>query len=433
MQISSAKVRDIRFPTSTWLDGSDAMNPAPDYSLTYIELATTNAGPRGYGFTFTIGRGNELCVLAAERLAQGIIGRTLDGVTGDMGRFWSDLTGDSQLRWVGPEKGVIHLAAAAIVNAVWDLWARQMQLPVWQLVAELEPEHLARCIEFRAISDVIDGEEAAELFRERDVTVATRLDHLRAEGFPAYTTSAGWLGYDDGKIEALCRQAIAAGWDALKLKVGGDRDADRHRCGIVRDIIGPDRLLMIDANQVWEAQEAIDWIEALSSADPYWIEEPVHPDDILGHARVREAVRPIRVATGEHVPNRVLFKQLLQSGAIDVIQPDACRLGGLNEALAVMAMAQKFQIPVCPHAGGVGLCANAQHLSMIDYLRFGGSAEGRMTEYTDHLHEHFHDPVVVENGRYRAPQQAGFSAELKAESVAEYEFPGGRYWSRKAA
>lgn len=433
MQISSAKVRDIRFPTSTWLDGSDAMNPAPDYSLAYVELQTTNGGPSGYGFTFTIGRGNELCVLAAERLARGIVGRSLDGITADMGRFWADLTGDSQLRWVGPEKGVIHLAAAAIVNAVWDLWARQMQRPVWRLAAELEPEHLARCIDFRAIGDVVNREEATELFRYRDATIGQRLDELEGRGFPAYTTSAGWLGYSDEKIEALCRQAIAQGWNAIKLKVGADPAADRHRCDLVRDIIGFDRLLMIDANQVWETEEAIVRIEALSSARPYWIEEPVHPDDILGHARVREAVRPVKVATGEHVPNRVLFKQLLKSGAVDVIQPDACRLGGLNEALAVMAMAQKFNVPICPHAGGVGLCGNAQHLSMIDYLRFGGSLEGRMTEYTDHLHEHFNDPVVVENGRYRAPDEPGFSAELRAKSVAEYEYPGGHYWSRKAA
>lgn len=431
--ITSLRVTDIRFPTSASLDGSDAMNPAPDYSMAYVRLDTNQPGLSGIGFTFTIGRGNELCAAAIESLRSLVVGRQLDGITSAMGQFWRAVVGDSQLRWVGPEKGVIHLAAAAVVNAVWDLWGKSAGEPVWRLAASLSSDHLVSLIDFTGIADAITPADALTLLKSREGGAVTRQAQLEATGFPAYTTSAGWLGYSDEKIRRLCVQAVAEGWDAIKIKVGGDVAEDHRRCAVVREAIGVDRRLMIDANQVWEVGEAIARTQALADVRPYWIEEPVHPDDVLGHRRVREAVAPVRVATGEHVPNRVIFKQFLQAGAIDVVQADACRLGGLNEALAVMLLAAVHDVPICPHAGGVGLCENAQHLSMIDFLRFGGSDDGRMIEHAGHLHEHFLDPIRVESGRYRAPDAPGFGAEVHAASLAEFEYPHGSYWRKAAA
>ena len=414
---------DLRFPTSTFLDGSDAMNPDPDYSAAYVVLSTDHPrGLAGHGFTFTIGRGNEICVAAIEAFRPFVVGRSLEEIVADMGSFWRDLAGDSQLRWLGPEKGVIHLALAAVVNAVWDLWAKSSGKPVWKLVADLTPEAFLSLIDFRHIADVLTPGEGLEILHNRAAGKAEREARLVTEGYPAYTTSVGWLGYDDDKLRRLCRESLTQGWQNFKIKVGRDLAEDQRRCAIVREEIGPERRLMIDANQVWEVGQAIEWLQALARFDPWWIEEPVSPDDILGHGKVARAVRPIRVATGEHAHNRIMFKQLLDYGAVDVVQPDPCRLGSLNEVLAVLLLAAKFGKPVCPHAGGVGLCEYAQHISMIDFVVVSGRWDQAMCEYTQHLHEHFIDPIDVQRGRYRAPLKAGFSAEMRPESITTASF-----------
>ncbi|HLU34739.1 MAG TPA: L-fuconate dehydratase [Thermomicrobiales bacterium] len=429
--ITGAIARDIRFPTSQDLSGSDAMNEAPDYSAAYVVLET-DAGIEGHGLTFTIGRGNELCVAAIESLAPLVVGQTLESFTADMGAFWRRITGDSQLRWVGPEKGVIHLATAAIVNAVWDLWAKAEGKPVWKLLADMSPEEIVRCIDFRYITDALTPDEALEILRRNESTRAEREAEMLRDGFPAYTTSAGWLGYSDDKIRALCREAVAAGWTHFKQKVGADIEDDVRRASIIREAIGPDRTLMMDANQVWDVPEAIANMERLRAFNPWWIEEPTSPDDVLGHAAIAKAVAPIGVATGEHCQNRVIFKQLLQANAISFCQIDAARLGGVNEVLAVLLMAAKFGVPVCPHAGGVGLCEYVQHLSIFDYICVGASLENRVLEYVDHLHEHFVDPVRIRNGRYMPPEKPGYSVEMHAVSLETYRFPGGEAWSGAA-
>ena len=428
-EIASLDVFDIRFPTSRALDGSDAMNPDPDYSAAYVVLHTDEAGgPEGHGFTFTIGRGTEVVVAAVRALERLVVGRSTSELFADMGRFWRDLVGDSQLRWIGPEKGVIHLATAAVVNAVWDLYAKSEGKPLWKLLVDMAPEQLVALIDFRYISDEIAPAQALELLEAKASTRSIREAELRRDGYPAYDTSVGWLGYPDDKVRRLCREAIAEGWQDFKMKVGADVDDDVRRAAIVREEIGPSRRLMLDANQRWDVDEAIDRMGRLARFDPYWIEEPTSPDDILGHARVAAAVEPILVATGEHVHNRVMFKQLLQANAIGVCQVDACRLGGVNEVLAVLLMAAKRGVPVCPHAGGVGLCELVQHLAVVDYVCVSGRLEGRMVEYVDHLHEHFIDPVVVEHGRYRVPSRPGYSAQMRAESIERYAFPHGDEW-----
>jgi L-fuconate dehydratase len=426
--ITGAVALDVRFPTSRDLSGSDAMNEAPDYSAAYVILKT-DSGLEGHGLTFTIGRGNELCVAAIESLAPLVAGRTLESFTQDMGAFWRHVTGDSQLRWLGPEKGVIHLATAAIVNAVWDLWAKAENKPVWKLLADMSPEEVVRCVDFRYITDALTPEEALEILRRNEPTKGEREEEMLRDGFPAYTTSAGWLGYPDEKVRRLSREAVAEGWNHVKIKVGRDVEDDARRAAIIREEIGPARKLMMDANQVWDVDEAIENMGRLKEFDPWWIEEPTSPDDVLGHARIARAVAPIGVATGEHCQNRVVFKQLLQAGAIRFCQIDSCRLGGVNEIIAVLLMAAKFGVPVCPHAGGVGLCEYVQHLSIFDYIRVGASLEDRVLEYVDHLHEHFLDPVKIKNGRYVPPERAGYSIEMYAESLEEYAFPAGKAWA----
>jgi L-fuconate dehydratase len=402
------------------------MNPDPDYSAAYCILETDSA-LEGHGLTFTIGRGNELCVAAIEALAPLVVGKTLESFTAHMGNFWRMLTGDSQLRWVGPEKGVIHLATAAVVNAVWDLWAKSEHKPVWKLLCDLSPEQLVDCIDFRYISDALTPAEALEILRRNAPTRAAREAEMLADGYPAYTTSAGWLGFTDQQLRDLCREAIAGGWTHFKIKVGADLADDIRRCVIIREEIG-DRRLMMDANQRWDVPEAIANMQSLARFDPWWIEEPTSPDDVLGHAAIRRAIAPIGVATGEHCQNRVLFKQLMQAGAIDFCQIDSCRLGGVNEILAVLLMAAKFGVPVCPHAGGVGLCEYVQHLSIFDYVCVSASLENRLLEYVDHLHEHFLHPVQMRNGRYMPPSEPGYSIQIKAESLSAYRYPGGDIW-----
>jgi L-fuconate dehydratase len=409
------------------------MNPDPDYSAAYVVVETDHpAGLSGHGLTFTIGRGTELCVTAIELLSHHVVGRTIQDIAADMAGFWRSLVADSQLRWLGPEKGVVHLATAALVNAVWDLYAKVEGKPLWKLLADMSPEQLVACIDFRYIDDALSPEEAIDILRINLPTRPAREVEMLRHGFPAYTTSAGWLGYSDDKIRGLAQQALAAGFTHLKLKVGGDPASDLRRARIVREAIGPDRHLMLDANQVWGVEQAIEAAHKLAEVNPWWLEEPTSPDDILGLHRIREAIAPIGIATGEHVHNRVMFKQLLQAGAIDFCQIDSCRLGGVNEVLAVLLLASKFGVPVCPHAGGVGLCEYVQHLAIFDYIAVGASLENRVCEYVDHLHEHFVDPVRVAGGRYRAPSKPGYSAEMKPESLSTYEFPHGSAWEVQA-
>jgi len=429
-RITRLTVRDIRFPTSRSLDGSDAMNAAPDYSATYVTLHTSAGNSlEGHGLTFTIGRGNEICVAAVKSLAPLVLGRSLEQIVADMGGFWRDITGDSQLRWLGPDKGVIHLAAAAIVNAVWDLWARSEGKPVWKLLADLSPEDLVRCLDFRFVTDALTPEEAVAMLRHHAPTKAAREAEMLAHGYPAYTTSAGWLGYTEDKIRRLAREGVAQGWTHFKQKIGADIEEDIRRATILREEIGWERKLMMDANQVWDVDEAIANMRRLAAFDPWWIEEPTSPDDILGHAAIRERIAPIGVATGEHCHNRVMFKQLLQAKAIDFCQVDAARLGGLNEVLLVLLMAAKFGVPVCPHAGGVGLCEYVQNVALFDYIGVSASLENRVLEYVDHLHEHFVEPVVIRNGRYMPPRKPGYSIEMRAETLRRYEFPHGEEWA----
>jgi len=420
--ITSLRVLDVRFPTSKTLDGSDAMNPDPDYSAAYVILETDQPGLEGHGLTFTIGRGNEICCAAIQAMAHLVVGLTLEGIRGDMGGFWRHITSDSQLRWIGPDKGAIHLATGAVVNAVWDLWAKAEGKPLWQLVADLTPEQFVACIDFRYLTDCITPAEALALLRAQAPGKAARIASLQQNGYPCYTTSAGWLGYEDAKLRRLCQEAIDAGFNHIKLKVGRDLADDKRRVTIAREVIGPQRHLMIDANQVWEVDQAIAWVNELAFAKPWFIEEPTSPDDVEGHRQIRAGIGAVKVATGEMCQNRVLFKQFIMRGAIDVVQIDACRLGGVNEILAVLLMAAKYQLPVCPHAGGVGLCEYVQHLSMIDYICVSGTTEGRVTEYVDHLHEHFVDPCVVKGAAYMPPTAAGFSITMKAASLEQYRF-----------
>jgi L-fuconate dehydratase len=429
LSIRDLKARDIRFPTSRQNDGSDALNRG-DYSATYVTVET-DGGLCGYGLTFTNGRGNEIVVAAAHALAPLVVGRDLDEIVGDMRGFYYSLAQDPQLRWLGPEKGILHMATGAVVNAVWDLWARREQKPLWKLLVDLTPEELVSCIDFTWITDALTPDQALSILKEKQAGKAAREAEIRAKGYPAYTTSAGWLGYSDDKVKRLSEEAVAAGWTHIKMKVGKDKDMNVRRARIIREALGPQGTLMMDANQCWDVPEAIEHMKALAEFQPWWIEEPTSPDDVLGHAAIAKAIAPLKVATGEACQNRVIFKQLLQANAISFCQVDSCRVGGVNEVLSIILMAHKFGVPVCPHAGGVGLCEYVQHLSMFDYIAVSGSQEGRVCEYVDHLHEHFVDPVRIANGRYVAPEAPGYSIQMKAGSLDEYEFPGGAAWRQQ--
>ncbi|TAU45333.1 L-fuconate dehydratase (plasmid) [Rhizobium leguminosarum] len=423
-RITDLRVFDLRFPTSQSLDGSDAMNPDPDYSAAYVILDTDAPDLAGHGLTFTIGRGNDICCMAIEAMRHLVVGADLAEVLAHPGTFWRHLTSDSQLRWIGPEKGAIHLATGAVVNAVWDLLAKQAGKPVWRLVAEMSPEEIADIVDYRYLTDVLTRAEAVEILKRAEAGKAERIAILEKEGYACYTTSAGWLGYGDEKLRRLCQEAIDAGFNHIKMKVGRDLEDDIRRLRIAREVIGPDRYLMIDANQVWDVGQAIDWVKALSFAKPFFIEEPTSPDDVAGHRKIRQAIAPVKVATGEMCQNRIMFKQFIAEGAIDIVQIDSCRMGGLNEVLAVLLIAAKFDLPVWPHAGGVGLCEYVQHLSMIDYVAVSGTKKGRVIEYVDHLHEHFLDPCLIENAAYMPPTLPGFSIEMKPASISNYTFRG---------
>lgn len=429
--IIDIRVHDVRFPTSLALDGSDAMNADPDYSAAYVTLETDRPdGLSGHGLTFTIGRGNEVVAAAIACLRPLVVGISLADFAAAPGATWKRLTSDSQLRWLGPEKGIIHLATAAVVNALWDLWAKAVDKPLWKLLVDLSPSQIIEMVDWRYLTDALTPEEALTMLEDLAPTRADREAEILARGYPAYTTSAGWLGYDDAKIRRLCADGITQGFTHFKLKVGADRADDLRRARVMRDAIGPDRAMMIDANQRWDVDVAIDWVASLAECRPLWIEEPTSPDDILGHAAIARGVRPlgIGVATGEHCHNRVMFKQLLQANAIDYCQIDSCRLAGVNEVVAVLLLAAKFGVPVCPHAGGVGLCEYVQHESIFDYICVSGSLEGRITEFVDHLHEHFVAPCIVRDGRYQAPTLPGTSITLKPASLADHTFPTGRIW-----
>tara|TARA_B100001057_G_scaffold118743_1_gene117376 strand:+ start:610 stop:1884 length:1275 start_codon:yes stop_codon:yes gene_type:complete len=420
-KITQLRTYDLRFPTSDSLDGSDAMNPDPDYSAAYVVLET-DCMHEGHGLTFTIGRGNEICIAAIHALHDRLVGLDLDWIKEDMGRFWRHITSDSQLRWIGPDKGAIHLATGALVNAVWDLWAKDAEKPVWQLVSEMSPDEIVRLIDFRYLNDAITPDEARAILRKGEGGKAARIAKLKVEGYPCYTTSAGWLGYSDEKLRRLCQEAKEAGFTHTKFKVGNNRDDDIRRLTIAREELGWDMKIMIDANQVWEVDQAIDWVKELAFANPFFIEEPTSPDDISGHKTIREAIAPIKVATGEMCHNRIMFKQFIKEGAIDIVQIDSCRMGGLNEVLAVMLMAAKYDLPVWPHAGGVGLCEYVQHISMIDYIALTGEKDNKRIEFVDHLHEHFLAPCIVQNGAYMAPTQPGFSIQIKPQTLVDFTF-----------
>jgi L-fuconate dehydratase len=428
-RFTSLVTRDVRFPTSRTLDGSDAMNPEPDYSAAYVILGTdAGDGLEGHGFAFTTGRGNDVQAVAIQALAPWIVGRDAEDVLAHLGDVYREIVGDPQLRWLGPEKGIVHMAVAAVVNALWDLRAKRAGVPVWKLLADLEPEEIVDLVDFRYLSDALTPSEALQLLTAARPTRADREEILRREGYPAYTTSPGWLGYSDDKLARLAARAVEQGFDMIKLKVGASLDDDRRRLAVAREVVGPDVRIAVDANQRWDVPDAVQWMGKLAEFDPYWIEEPTSPDDVLGHAAIRRAVAPIRVATGEHVQNRIVFKQLLQAGAVDVVQIDACRLAGVNENVAVLLLAAKFGVPVCPHAGGVGLCEMVRHLAMFDYVAVSGRLDGRVVEYVEHLHEHFLDPVVIERGRYAAPTEPGYSTQMRERSLADHTWPGGPVW-----
>jgi L-fuconate dehydratase len=429
--ISAVDAVDVRFPTSLDLDGSDAMNPEPDYSAAYVTIRTSG-GHEGFGLAFTVGRGNDVQVAAIRALIPLVLGLPVAEALSDLGGFSRRLTGDSQLRWLGPEKGAIHMAAAAIVNAAWDLKARVEGKPVWRLLAEMPPEELVDLVDFRYLREALTREEALDILRRAEPGRAQRQAELLATGYPAYTTTPGWLGYSSEKLARLAAEAVKDGFTQIKLKVGADRDEDVRRLRLARTVVGPDIRIALDANQAWGVDQAIEWLAPLAEFDPYWIEEPTSPDDVLGHAAIRRAVAPIKVATGEHTHNAVMFKQLLQAGAIDILQLDASRVAGVTENIAILLLAAKFGVPVCPHAGGVGLCEMVQHLSMFDYVAVSGTQQDRVIEYVDHLHEHFVDPVRITSGHYSAPTRPGLGARLHAESVAQYRFPDGPVWQESA-
>ena len=429
MKVSDLVALDVRFPTSVTQAGSDAVHTDPDYSAAYAIVRTdAGDGVEGHGLTFTIGRGTEVCVAAIEALRPVVVGRDVDDIVGDWRAFSLSLTNDSQLRWIGPEKGAAHLASAAVINALWDLHAKREGKPLWKVLADM-PRQLVDVVDFRYITDALSPDEALDLLESRAPTRAEREAELLRDGYPAYVTSVGWIGYDDATIERLCGEAMADGWSAMKMKVGQGIDDDVRRARLLRALLGPENRLMMDANQKWDVDEAIASIGRLAPFDPYWMEEPTSPDDVLGHKAIAHAVAPVRLATGEHAHNRVMFKQFFQAGAIGFCQLDACRLAGVNEVLAVLLMAAKFGVPVCPHAGGVGLCEYVQHISAFDHIAVSGSLDDRMVEYAGHLHEHFVDPVEVRGGRYVLPAAPGYSVQMQPASLAEFSFPHGTYWA----
>jgi L-fuconate dehydratase len=424
------KTHDIRFPTSESLDGSDAINKDPDYSAAYLCLETEQ-GNKGNGLIFTIGRGNDICCKAIEALEHLVVGKDFNDIITNIGKFYDELRSDSQLRWLGPEKGVIHMAIGGVVNAIWDMWAKAANKPLWRLLADMSPEQFIECVDFRYLTDALTKEEALAIVKANTSNKAERIKHIETNGYPSYTTSAGWLGYSDEKLARLCKEALDQGFKHIKLKVGQDLDSDIRRCEIARKVIGSDIKLMIDANQIWEVDQAIEWTNKLAHVSPWFIEEPTSPDDIYGHKKIKDNIGQIKIATGEHCHNRIMFKQFIANDAIDIVQIDACRLASVNEILAVYLLAAKYGKPVCPHAGGVGLCEYVQHLSMIDYVHISADLTDRVVEFVDHLHEHFEDPCVIKDGAYVAPTAPGYSITMFDDSISAYTYPTGSEWQKR--
>lgn len=429
--ITALETYDVRFPTSRQLDGSDAMNPDPDYSAAYLILRTDAPdGLAGYGLVFTIGRGNEVQTAAIDALRPYVVGVSVEEVIGDLGGFSKRLASDSQLRWLGPEKGVMHMAIGGVVNAAWDLAARVAKKPLWRFIADMTPEQLVSTIDFRYLTDALTPQDALDILRTAAPGRPERIKKLLEQDYPAYTTSPGWLGYSDEKMQHLARAAVADGFRTIKLKVGLKVEDDARRCKLARAAVGPEVAIAIDANQRWDVHEAIAWLDHLKDTKLAWVEEPTNPDDILGHAAIRQAVAPIPISTGEHTHNRIMFKQLFQAGAVDLIQIDSSRVGGVNENLAILLLAAKFGVRVFPHAGGVGLCETVQHLAMADFVAISGRKDDRAIEFVDHLHEHFVDPVIIRHGHYVAPTEPGFSARMHEQSLQDYLYPYGRVWQK---
>jgi len=427
--ITGFHIADIRFPTSKSLDGSDAMNKDPDYSAAYLILKT-DSDISGHGFAFTLGRGTELQCATIELLAPKVVGMKVEELKSSLGEIARELVSDSQIRWLGPEKGLTHMAVGAVLTALWDLVAKYEGKPLWEVLSDMSPEEIVSLVDFRYIRDVLTPAEALEILKRAEGTKAERKAKLLKSGIPAYTTSPGWLGYSDEKMVRLAKEAVADGFTLIKLKCGGSIADDKRRLKLAREAVGPNVRLAIDANQVWSVDEAIAWLNELrdKSVDLYWIEEPTSPDDALGHATIAKAIAPIRVATGEHVQNRIIFKQMLQLGAFSFMQIDSTRVAGPNENIANILMAAKFGVPVCPHAGGVGLCELVQHLSMFDYVAVSGENDARVIEFVDHLHEHFVSPVKIERGRYLAPTAPGAGGEMFPDSIKRFTFPTGEEW-----
>uniref|UniRef100_A0A7N4PHL0 Mitochondrial enolase superfamily member 1 n=1 Tax=Sarcophilus harrisii TaxID=9305 RepID=A0A7N4PHL0_SARHA len=419
-RVTALSVHDVRFPTSLAGHGSDAMHTDPDYSAAYVIIETdAKDGLKGYGITFTLGKGTEVDWSRERRCAFGYSScfECLMGLVGQAGRKGVRRDGERNIARKEPGKG------------------RDSKDPLWKLLVDMDPKQLISCIDFRYITDALTEEEAYEILQKGSIGKKEREEQMLEYGYPAYTTSCAWLGYSDQQLKKLCNEALKEGWTRFKVKVGADLEDDIRRCRVIRDIIGPEKILMVDANQRWDVPEAIEWMLKLAEFKPLWIEEPTSPDDVLGHATISKALAPlgIGVATGEQCQNRVIFKQLLQAEALQFLQIDSCRLGSVNENLSVLLMAKKFQIPVCPHAGGVGLCELVQHLIIFDYISISGSLENRICEYVDHLHEHFKYPVVIKKASYMPPKDAGYSTEMKEESVKKHQFPGGEVWQKLLA
>jgi L-fuconate dehydratase len=427
-KVTGFKTVDVRFPTSRGLDGSDAMNQDPDYSAAYLVLETDDPKLSGHGLVFTIGRGNDLQCDAIELLAGYAVGRDVDDLAKTMGDFARSLVRDSQMRWLGPEKGVTHMAAGAVLNAAWDLVSKNAGKPLWKYLSDLSPEEIVDLVDFRYITDLITKDEALAILKKASANRAKNEAALLANGLPAYTTTPGWLGYTDEKMVRLAKEAVADGFTLIKLKCGVSLEDDKRRLKLAREAIGPDVRLAIDANQVWDVNEAIHWINSLGDVNLHWIEEPTNPDDVVGHAAIAKGIAPVRVATGEHAANRIIFKQMLQTKALSFLQIDATRVAGVNENIAMLLMAAKSGIPVCPHAGGVGLCEMVQHLAMFDFVAVGGENPDRVVEFVDHLHEHFVVPTNIQRARYMPPLQPGAGAEMFEQSVKDFTYPTGKEW-----
>jgi L-fuconate dehydratase len=382
-------------------------------------------GAIGHGFVFTIGRGNDVQLAAISSLADHVVGLDVDDVLDDLGGFWKSLVHDSQLRWLGPEKGVMHMAIGAVVNAMWDLKAKRAGQPLWRLLADMSPAQIVDLVDFRYLTDALTPDDALQILERAEPGRSARAADLLERGYPAYTTTPGWLGYDDEKLARLCRKAVEEGFSLIKLKVGAASTTTSAACGSPARPSVPTSASPSTPTSGGTSPRRSAGMSALAPFDPAWIEEPTSPDDILGHAAIARAVAPIPVATGEHMANRVMAKQFLQAGALEVLQLDATRVAGVNENIAILLLAAKFGVRVCPHAGGVGLCEAVQHLAMFDYVAVSGTTEGRVIEYVDHLHEHFAIPAMVVDGHYRAPLAPGSGAEMLSASIESYRHSAG--------